>query len=371
MHTCSDPSSECTCLSCTVQDLLQLPGPVRAYSSCRAQMKPQHMSKETASLVPEVLKAGQRLPILVQHLPRLIQHICIETLAQDSHPCHGCLDLIIPHQGNGVIQMVEEKALCARLLHQLQRQARGGVTPCTAVTIHHMYCVSGWGAKPMTLGFEPAAGGQHLQPAIAHHRQLAPNAMQRQLGWGCPSCSRRHHPTARVPGVLITPMNARSAAAEANLHQGQARFRAASEGQAGAQGRQVLLQGLQAVVEPPARAAAGLELPLLLRGKHKDWDLQAGRTSIRGCWQAPSSRKGTPQASAASSGMLEWDAPWVTRGTCRLQHLVSACLRTALWRLNGKQPAAAEAPGKPGKPAVVVYFCTAEVCYLSRQHRHA
>ena len=43
-------------------------------------------------------------------------------------------------------------------------------------------------------------------------------------------------------------MNAWTAAAETNLHQGQARFRAASEGQAGAQGSQILLQGLQAVV---------------------------------------------------------------------------------------------------------------------------
>ena len=107
------------------------------------------------------------------------------------------------------------------------------------------------------------------------------------------------------------PTNACGAAAETNLHQGQARFRAASEGQAGTQGGQVLLQGLQAVVEPPARAAAGLELPLLLRGEDKDWDLQAGRASVSGADDRhPAAararcRQAQPQV-ASWNGMASW-----------------------------------------------------------------
>ena len=138
---------------------------------------------------------------------------------------------------------------------------------------------------------------------------------------------------------------------ETNLHQGQTRFRAASEGQAGAQGGQVLLQGLQAVVEPPARAAAGLKLPLLLRGKHKDWDLQAGHTRIRGCWQAPSSGKGQAQRQVAGcNGMASW-VPGAPADFSSCVCMPQGCITTAVWQ--------AASGCRGSKQARQVSFCCA------------
>ena len=128
--------------------------------------------------------------------------------------------------------MVEEQALCARLLNQLQQQARGGnQTSCSSDYSPHV--LDGWvwnkamtpgsrGAnqtscssdysphvlgrwvwsKAITPGFGPAAGGQQLQL----YWQLAPSAMQRQLGWWPAlmqqEASSRGRPcSARVPGV--------------------------------------------------------------------------------------------------------------------------------------------------------------------------
>ena len=169
MHTCPDTMSEHMRYVRTGQNLLQS----RKWDLCIPAAAAEHrhdtaMMIETASLVPEVLKAGQRLPILVQHLPWLIQHVCIEALAQDSHPCHGRLDLVIPHQGNGVIQMVEEQALCTRLLHQLQQQATGADQTSRSDDSPHEPCEWVW-SKAMTPGSEPAAGGHSRSCSLLLH----------------------------------------------------------------------------------------------------------------------------------------------------------------------------------------------------------
>lgn len=61
------------------------------------------------------------------------------------------------------------------------------------------------------------------------------------------------------------------------IYQGRAALSAAQVREFAAQRREILLEGPQALHEPPSRAATRLKLAFLLRSPHEHWYLQACR----------------------------------------------------------------------------------------------
>ena len=70
-------------------------------------------------------------------------------------------------------------------------------------------------------------------------------------------------------GTVVGPEADLGADVFDDLQEGNTALWSAQEDQAAAQSCQILLKRLQAMHEPPARAAAWLELTLLLRCPHK------------------------------------------------------------------------------------------------------
>ena len=71
---------------------------------------------------PERVEAGERAAALAQHLPGLIQHIAIEALAMHAERQHGRLHLVVAHERDGVVQVVEDQRL------QQRKRARARVS---------------------------------------------------------------------------------------------------------------------------------------------------------------------------------------------------------------------------------------------------
>jgi hypothetical protein len=76
---------------------------------------------------PEALKAGERLLPVVKHFPGLVQQVSIVAPAGHSGLQKALLHFVIPHQRDGIVQVVKVHGLSTSIVNQLHEDRAGFV----------------------------------------------------------------------------------------------------------------------------------------------------------------------------------------------------------------------------------------------------